>query len=762
MKDRGTLQEKNLFSSDSPILSEKEDVLGRKNFSQALAQAIRNWTGQESLVIALYGPWGNGKTSAKNMVLDFLYRGSPSIHTTDFNPWQLANKPSLSEAFFDELGVALGKGDLGSNTLKKSTLARYRRWAHSLKGGSDLAHLVRNAFGSILIILGALTIGSAKIGSETAALVLGGLLIFGGILAFISRLIDSLIKLLEAGIDVGSKSIGEIKDELISDLRKRKTPLLVAIDDLDRLTPQELLEIFQLIKANANFPNVTYLILGDRAVLEANVTRALGVSGRDYLEKIVQVAFDLPIVDIGIVREVLSKRLESLLSGAAIAAHFYEKRWANIFWSSLHVYFQNLRDVNRFTSALAFQIASFSADGAFEVNPIDLIGLEVIRQFEPDAYKAIRASKDLLTASKRPDKPMAEVAAKSATAIVEASSENHRDEFRELLRHLFPTIDWALGGSNYASEYGDRWYRDMRVCSSKVFDRYFRLAVSEHELSQAAAQKLLLARTDRIALREELEALNSRGLLNLGFEELGVYQDEVAEQSAKPYITAIFDVADELSDEKRTMFETPAAWRIGFLVRKAVERLSSSEARANILVDAIRETKGLFMAVEFVALIEVEPDKEDKEPSLLPNAEMELLKGVAVKKIQNAAASGELEQNTRLASLMGLWRKWGKADDVAKYADAITQTHGGTQRLLRSLVVRSMGHESGDYVGTERYYIRRNNIEAIFSMDILNARVKALPPEALNDEDRRAIRAFEKAMERRAAGKPDDDPFARD
>ena len=63
--------------------------------------------------------------------------GLSDVLTVDFNPWQLVNRPTLSEAFFDELGVALGKGDLGSNRLRKSVLARYRRWAHRLQGGRD-------------------------------------------------------------------------------------------------------------------------------------------------------------------------------------------------------------------------------------------------------------------------------------------------------------------------------------------------------------------------------------------------------------------------------------------------------------------------------------------------------------------------------------------------------------------------------------------------------------------------------------------------
>jgi predicted KAP-like P-loop ATPase len=60
------------LSADRPIASRDEDELGRRGFSEALANAIRGWSGRESLVLALYGEWGNGKSSIKNMTIEAL------------------------------------------------------------------------------------------------------------------------------------------------------------------------------------------------------------------------------------------------------------------------------------------------------------------------------------------------------------------------------------------------------------------------------------------------------------------------------------------------------------------------------------------------------------------------------------------------------------------------------------------------------------------------------------------------------------------
>jgi predicted KAP-like P-loop ATPase len=572
---------------------------------------------------------------------------------------------------------------------------------------------------------------------------------------------DAAIRLLEAGTEVGTKSISEVKAEIAGDLRKLKAPILVVLDDLDRLTPQEILEVFQLIKANGDFPNLIYLILCERTIVESNIAKALNVPGRDYLEKIVQVAFDVPMIDVACVHQVLFQRLDSLLSAEAVSARFSQKRWANVFFSGLRPYFATLRDVNRFISTLAFQFSSLSADGAFEVNPIDLIVLEVIRLHEPEVYRALQSSKDLLTASSRPGRPSTEAAAKAVVSIMETGCEDRRDELRELIKHLFPTIEWALGGPQYAHEYGEQWYRDLRVCSKKVFDRYFRLTVSDKELSQAAVERLLRARGDREDLRSELENLHSKGLLNVAIEELGVYQEEIEPHQIEPFITAIFDVADLLSDEKSGMFELPVDWRVGHLVRKSVEKLSDNGARLEVLTNAITKTNGLFMAVDFVALIGA-PREGNTDNRILPEAELVALRGTAVQKIESAAASGALAQHPKLALLLSLWRTWGKKEDVASYIETLTRTAVGTLQLLKSLVVRSVRHGMGDYIGTERYYMRRNDIETLISMDTLDARVRELPGSFISYEDQRAVQAFQKAMERRRTGKADDDPFAMD
>jgi KAP family P-loop domain len=188
------------LSPDKPIGSREEDILDRRGFSEALARAIREWSGRESLVLALYGAWGNGKSSIKNMVIECLHSESPEVLTVDFNPWQLANRPTLSVAFFDELGVSVGKGDLGSNNRRRAVLAKIRRWARRLQGGRDLVRGTRLLV-AFVVVLGATALGTAWIHSRVITIALASMLLLFGLVAAVSRFANAVVTLLEAGTE---------------------------------------------------------------------------------------------------------------------------------------------------------------------------------------------------------------------------------------------------------------------------------------------------------------------------------------------------------------------------------------------------------------------------------------------------------------------------------------------------------------------------------------------------------------------------------
>ncbi|MGX2954466.1 P-loop NTPase fold protein [Shewanella sp. JL219SE-S6] len=100
------------FASDRPITRVEEDLLGRSGFSTDLANAMASWHGKDSLVVALHGDWGSGKSSIKNMALSRLEEISedkPDV--IEFSPWEWAAQEKITASFFQEISKSVGRTD---------------------------------------------------------------------------------------------------------------------------------------------------------------------------------------------------------------------------------------------------------------------------------------------------------------------------------------------------------------------------------------------------------------------------------------------------------------------------------------------------------------------------------------------------------------------------------------------------------------------------------------------------------------------------
>jgi predicted KAP-like P-loop ATPase len=116
------------LSADSPIETGASDLLGRASFAASCAEAIANWQDDASLVIAIWGDWGSGKSSLKNLIvekLDDLNEDRRPV-IVRFNPWQVVDSDQLLNAFFGEVGKVLSR-PIGKEN-KKSAEVRSAKW----------------------------------------------------------------------------------------------------------------------------------------------------------------------------------------------------------------------------------------------------------------------------------------------------------------------------------------------------------------------------------------------------------------------------------------------------------------------------------------------------------------------------------------------------------------------------------------------------------------------------------------------------------
>jgi predicted KAP-like P-loop ATPase len=749
-----TAQTQHPFSADRPIVSHQEDLLGRAAFSESVATAIRNWREQESLVIAIYGPWGSGKSSVKNMVLESTGNGNPPISAIEFNPWQWASQDQVAEAFFREIGVALGQVPKDGQRLA----AKWQAYAAFLQLGANVISGLRGVAIGLIGLLTAVGLGSLidVPWVRTTSAVIGASAVFLlAFLVFSGRVAAAIAEAVAARSEAQRRTLPERKDEIASLLRGLPTPVLVVMDDVDRLAPTEIRQLFQLVKANADFPNLVYLLLFQRDIVERSLSEVLDPSdspdrrGRDFLGKIVQVGFDLPAIERSRLEKVLTTGLDEFLGDERVSERFAREHWAQVFLPGLRHYFANLRDVRRLLGSLSFHIGLFQTETSFEVNPVDLIALEVLRMFEPDLYGALPGASELLTRTSDEVHLLSggkqDTERRSAVeAIIATVPPDRRMRAQEILTALFPPIAWVFGGSNVQAELREEWLRDLRVCHPDVFDRYFHFAIPVGDVSQADIDRVLSFAGERDRLVGVFRDLQDRELLEAMLDRLEAYKQQIDVAHARSFVTALFDIGDEIAGARAGFFEIEPHMRAVRIVHWYLMQEPSASARADILEECMRESRGLFLPVEVTSLEHRKHEQNERPDTyLVDGKDVVRLEEICTAKIREAAEAGHLRQHPRFAYILYRWLEWTSPDEVRTWVSRLIETEEGLLDFLKGVTQPVVSHGMGQYVSRTSWRIRLDDIAAFVPLDLVKQRVEALPSTGRSEEDEHALAAFD-------------------
>ena len=100
---------------DQPISALDQDRLDRGEFALGLARELKRYSDDRCLVVALYAPWGTGKSSLLNLLTSELEKETKPSEQSPivirFNPWNFSSLDSLLSMFFRELQVGTGRSD---------------------------------------------------------------------------------------------------------------------------------------------------------------------------------------------------------------------------------------------------------------------------------------------------------------------------------------------------------------------------------------------------------------------------------------------------------------------------------------------------------------------------------------------------------------------------------------------------------------------------------------------------------------------------
>lgn len=695
------------LSADTPLLNPKDDRLGFAPFAENLAKAISKIETDECLVFALYGLWGTGKTSCMNFVryyIDELPEEKRPI-VVEFNPWWFSGRGELLRQFLREFLVTLGKKE----ELKK----------------------VSDSIGDLLVA--ASFIPYAKNAGQ---------------------LIKQFTK---------EKSVVKIKEEIKKILIKSKGRFLIIIDDIDRLTSEEIRSLFCFIKAIADFPRTSYLLAFDKNVIIDALDQQNRKRGKDYLEKIVQVPFDLPIPEKTRLNRIFTERLDNILSDTDPEL-FDRTYWGNVFFGGIEHYINTVRKVNQLTNALKVSYAAMKG----EVNLIDFVAIESLRVFRSEIYHIIRGNPDMFVG--HAELPFFdetnEVVKVKIKAFHDEWLKNVPEEEKEILTdflmRIFPRLEAVFKNHHYASEYLLEWRKQLRICSPDRFQIYFRFTLPEGKISNAEMKSILALAGDVEVFAGKLIQFSHQKRPDDGSTKVSEVLERLLDYAKKdiPYehidsiLKALFKVGDKLllkEDEGKGLWGFGNDVRIGWIFFELLQRLKSQEERYELLKEVFSEGTATSMIVSKVETLGQQQGKygSPKRPEdqwFINSGQLAGLEKIALEKIKESASKDELIKQSRAIQILHRWRDWENIDEVRKYVAEINSSDEGLTDFLSLYLSKVPSWGMDDKVPRYQWRLDPKSIEP-WVEDISNIverckKILDIEPEWLNEEQKKAVSTF--------------------
>ncbi len=658
------------YTSDAPVQDPKDDRFDRGPFARRIAETLVRRKDPASMVIAIYGAWGDGKTTVLNFIRDYLQK-EEAVVCVNFNPWRLDGEDALLTGFFSTLADALD-AELKTRTEKIGDLLK--KYSFLLKPLPVVKEFegIASAAGSIL----------------------------------------------------SSESLDKLRSQISSILRESKKRVIVTIDDIDRLEKVEIQAVFRLVKLTADFDYVAYILAFDEEMVAAAIGERYSseasqyhVAGTKFLEKIVQVGLHLPPAGVDELREYAFDQINEALQVAGVDLPQDDATEFSInFLMGLAPRLRTPRMAKRYGNALQFSLGILQG----EIRYIDLMMIEGIRTLYPQFYLAIRNNKTVLIKGEgRRD---------SKFDIEKFVRENNpaldQDEERGLVRNLqmlFPRTRDVIHGPDWDAQ----WSREKRICAIDYFDRYFSYAIRSNDVSDYALNDLL--NSSKLSDADYLEKF--RSVLTLKNASVFVSKLRDREESIDPAVVRRISVAIASSSSSLPSaagmagLSRPLVQAVVFIAR-ALRCLPASE-RLNVAKEIIQVSKNPFFVAQCMSWMS--SGGEDDLKLLEPEEEAAMRQfGAAtivslMEKQENPFCSVPLDEIGEIMNAV----QWGGGNEMAhEYGSKWVEAHEASAIvLIRAYKGKGTNLETGLPVETPFF---RQQYDAIVSLVDAGRLIKAL------------------------------------
>ena len=225
--------------------------------------------------------------------------------------------------------------------------------------------------------------------------------------ADIARPIAAVIPVVGAAMAEASRTVQErlrkpwnvAFAEVAEELRRLGTPILVVVDDIDRLQPAELLDLLKVVRLLGRFPGVDFLLAYDEQTLVEILQdpargRVSTARARAFMEKIVQYPLSMPPLLTGKIVKMLNAGLTEIVTPERVEAAFDTHRFGDIILTTMPSQLTTPRAIERFLAQVREQFRIHDLD---EMNDVDLILATFLRVQFPDLFARLQPWKSELT-----------------------------------------------------------------------------------------------------------------------------------------------------------------------------------------------------------------------------------------------------------------------------------------------------------------------------------------------------------------------------
>ncbi|GAM14685.1 KAP family P-loop NTPase fold protein [Mesobacillus selenatarsenatis] len=637
--------EHEIYSSDSPVLNHSQDQFNRYPFAKRVASVISKRKDPSSIVIGIYGAWGEGKTSVFNFI-DGELNKEEHVVCIRFNPWRYGEEEQMLINFFNEMAASIDR---------------------TIETGSEKIGVFINKF------------------VKPAATIVGK----GDVAEGVSSLFTNA-------------DIEKLRGRIEAVLEEEKKRVVILIDDIDRLEKNEIHAVFRLVKLTADFKYTAYVLAFDKEMVSSALQERYGGgnqnAGKAFLEKIIQVPLQLPAIDSNDLRTFCLRGVDTALELAEIKLTEEQVQLFVNNFTSIEKQLKTPRQAMLYSNILTFSLPILKG----EVSPVDLMLIEGLRVFSPEVYELIRNNKEIfinepLFGYRKSDEEAQRRKQKIET-VLNGFSLEIAEEIKKVLLFLFPRLNNIFGNTHYGADWEKSWNKNQRICTNQYFQRYFTYSIPRRDISDQVIRDLMRYTEDLKSeeLAKELDTKITPDNVDILILKIRSEVRTLTKEQAGNLAIAVSKLGHKFPNPV-TFLSANTFVQGAMLITDCIESIDGKEEQINLAIKICKIGEPLNFAVECFRWLRRDTEKHPN-PKGFSDQEIEVigkeLAGRISEEFEDKSLLFDGDISMKFPQIFYIWNKFGEPSQQSEFLRKLLEENSNfAQDLLESYLGTTWGSD---------------------------------------------------------------------